>query len=101
MVKRSADWPLQAAIKQLGILCTCGSLRKKESILVMGSVEHLRSRSKHCSVVAVCDLNEGLQVLDGEIVAHLDGQTSNQLLDVLEQWNVELEARPPMLEPNL
>ena len=34
-------------------------------------------------------------------MAHLNGQTSNQLLDVLEQWNAELEAHPLVLEPKM
>lgn len=34
-------------------------------------------------------------------LAHLDGQTSNQLLDTLAEWNEELEAHLPVLEPIL
>jgi hypothetical protein len=33
--------------------------------------------------------------------AHLEGQTLNQLLDILEEWNVELEAHLPALDANM
>jgi hypothetical protein len=34
-------------------------------------------------------------------MVHLDGQTSNQLLETLAEWNEELEAHTPVLEPNM
>lgn len=34
-------------------------------------------------------------------VVHLEGQSLNQLLDILEEWNIELEAHIPGLNADM
>jgi len=34
-------------------------------------------------------------------MVHLEGQSLNQLLDILEEWNIELEAHLPGLNADM